>query len=244
MIEDTLSRRKFLSASLALSVGASLSSSANAYPKHFGLTWRQFAVQMKHLSQEYEAGRVTQEQLGWRGLHWLQMLDIKDKSFVRAVEQSYESGNDFWLWQRMLKFDTLNGGILNIDDSKTVQLHDHPGATGILRMISGEVEVWQYDLDDSEITSETDEQNQEQAHVKLKRVAHLLLRAGDTAVLTAKRGNIHALRSSTAESSMLDFFIPPYQKSQRSWYQPLDEDWENRTSLSCLAIPEHEFLQA
>jgi hypothetical protein len=43
---------------------------------------------------------------------------------------------------------------------------------------------------------------------------------------------------------MLDFFIPPYKRSQRSWYRPLDEDWFNRDKISCRKIPQDDYMDA
>jgi quercetin dioxygenase-like cupin family protein len=140
------------------------------------------------------------------------------------------------MWQRLIKEKNLNGGILTIERDQLVQLHDHPGATGILRIISGETEVWQFD----ELTQK---QNTD-GTAELALVSHEILKPGDMAVLNPESGNIHALRALSNECSMLDFFIPPYQRSQRSWYRPLDEDWFNRDKISCRKIPQDDYMDA
>ena len=233
----TFSRRQFLQTTLAASVSGLLSPVSLASIRNFTLSWQQFVDQMTYLADEYEAGRVVQQQVALRGVHWLQLLDTQDTGYRDAIEQSYESGNDLWLWQRMLKSSNLNGGILNIDSANLVQLHDHPGATGMMRILSGAAEVWQFDVD-------TFEQDVEPDEAVLRRVSHRVLRAGDTAMLNPDRGNIHALRAVTAECRMLDFFIPPYERKRRTWYQPLDDNWVSSPKIRCRAISQQAFGQA
>ena len=191
-------------------------------------------LRMRDLADEYEAGKITYDEVAQHGLAYLQALDIDDPSFSEAVEASYESGNEYWLWQRMLKKSNVNGGILNIDSSKLVQLHDHPGATGMLRIISGEAEVWHYDRIDTSKDGLTAE---------LKLTSRRLLKPGDTAFLTPEKGNIHALRSVTAECRMLDFFIPPYEQSLRTWFEPLDKSWQELQQFSAKCISQYELAR-
>jgi len=135
-----------------------------------------------------------------------------------------------------MKAENINGGILNIDNKQVVQLHDHPGATGMVRIISGEVEIWQFDNStDNAATQDINE---------LTRVSRNILRAGDVAVLTPDNGNIHALRSISKTCSMLDFFIPPYEKSQRNWFEPLEDNWFDKEKILCRRISQHVFMAA
>jgi hypothetical protein len=63
-------------------------------------------------------------------------------------------------------------------------------------------------------------------------------------VLTPQKGNIHALRAVSKQCRMLDFFIPPYQRSQRSWYVPLAENWFVEERVACRKIPQHAYTEA
>lgn len=107
----------------------------------------------------------------------------------------------------------------------------------MVRIISGEVEAWQFD----EIKQTA---GAEQGVAELTRVSRQILRPGDTAVLTPDKGNIHALRSISRGSRMLDFFIPPYKRSQRNWFEPLAENWFDMERLSCRKIPQHVYTKA
>lgn len=176
------------------------------------------------------------------GLRHLQQLDIGDSQFQQALEGAYETGNRYWLWQRMIKQQNINGGILNINSGQLVQLHDHPGATGLLRIIEGEAEVWQFDAVSQRRAGEVEAAaGDNQSIEQLIRVSHAVLKAGDTAVLTPEKGNIHALRSVSKECRMLDFFIPPYQRNQRSWYEPLVDDWFDKERIACRRIPQDAY---
>ncbi len=107
----------------------------------------------------------------------------------------------------------------------------------MVKIISGEAEIWQFDNVSNDKTSSGDV-------AELVRVSHNILRAGDMAVLTPERGNIHALRSVSNNCSMLDFFIPPYKRSQRSWFEPNIKNWFDKENIVCKKIPQHEYLAA
>lgn len=230
------SRRQLLltAASTALFPGVVAASSGVAKKR----SWPAFQQQMAQLADAGVSGGLDQKVIAERGMQYLKQLDIHSPEFKQAVAASYESGNRYWLWQRLIKGQNLNGGILNIDSDQLVQLHDHPGATGMIRIISGEVEAWQFD--------ETRQSRTDEARdvVELKRFSRHILKVGDTAVLTPDRGNVHALRSITKKCRMLDFFIPPYLRSERHWYEPLAGNWFEQKTITCKKIPQQAFARA
>ncbi len=231
-----ISRRRLLltAASVALVPGVVVASGSTAKK----LSWSAFQQQMGQLAGERVSDGLDQKAITERGMQYLKQLDIHSPEFKEAVETSYESGNRYWLWQRMIKGQNLNGGILNIDSDQLVQLHDHPGATGMVRVISGEVEAWQFD--------EVRQSRSDEARgvAELSSFSRHVLKAGDTAVLTPDRGNIHALRSITKECRMLDFFIPPYRRSERHWYEPLAENWFEQKTIVCKKISQQKYADA
>ena len=129
-------------------------------------SWLYFQAGMKNLAAAYTNRGIGQPEMAARGLQLLQQLDMADNAFQAAIFSSYESGNRFWLWQRLTKDAGINGGILNIEQTQDVPLHDHPGATGMIRMLEGEVEVWQYDRSDEAAGTMADGQ------VVLQRTGH------------------------------------------------------------------------
>ena len=202
------------------------------------MTWDSFVVQMKQLADADASGKTDSKSITEHGMRLLRQLRLDTAEFDAAVNEAYESGNQFWMWQRLLKEKHINGGILSIERERLVPLHDHPGANGMVRIISGVAEMWQYDV----VASSAGPDGNKIA--ELKRVSQRILRPGDTAVLTPETGNIHALKAVSKRCSMLDFFIPPYQRSRRSWYEPIDDDWFNRKSIICRSIPQHEYTMA
>jgi hypothetical protein len=190
---------------------------------------------MKALAAQYAAGSIRQPEVAQHGLELMRHLDISGESFIRAASESYESGNRFWLWQRLTRETELNGGILNIEKGQPVPLHDHPGATGMLQVLEGELEVWQFD------SLQGSASHRDKEHTVLQRVSRRILHPGDNASLSPNKGNIHALRAVSRECSMLDYFIPPYVRSARSWYEPEKPDWFNEDRIACRAVPENEF---
>lgn len=206
------------------------------------LGWSEFEQKMTELAEMQVMGRLDQQSLVERGIQYLLKLDVTSAEFAGAVAESFETGNRYWLWQRMMKQRNINGGILNISKQQLVQLHDHPGATGLLRIISGETEVWQFDQ--VARTGNKQKENENSDIEELVLVSHRVLKAGDSEALTPEKGNIHALRSLSNECRMLDFFIPPYQRNQRSWYEPLHNDWFDKDRIACRKIAQNDYTKA
>ena len=230
-----LNRRNFMLASLATTLLPGTVTAGMRVEKP--LSWMDYEDRMKHLALAYADRTVTQRDTAALGMQLLQQLNTDDNAFQAAVHSAYESGNRFWLWQRLTKDRGINGGILNIGQGQDVPLHDHPGATGMVRVLTGEVEVWQFDR-----SIMTVEESDGQA--ALERVTHRIMHPGDIAVLLPDSGNIHALRAHSRQCSMLDYFIPPYERSERTWYQPDDDNWHHKTRITCRCIAENDFYPA
>jgi len=226
-----INRRNFLLASLAsvLMPGAVIAGTRTDK----ALSWADFQIGMKQLASAYANRSISQTDMAARGARLLQQVDMADNEFIAAVNASYESGNPYWLWQRLTRESSIKGGLLTIEQSRDVPLHDHPGATGMVRILSGEVEVWQFDR--SAAVSKT------VGLAVLERVTHRVMRPGDIAVLSPDRGNIHALRARSKECSMLDYFIPPYRRSERTWYQPMGNAWHEELRITCRPVAENDF---
>jgi len=228
-----MKRRTFLmsTAALAASPWAFPSASFANGNARGGLSWPDFIEGMERLAAEHHQQRKSARQVQAEGIDFLKRLDVGSATFRDAVDQSYESGNRFWLWQRMAKQPKMLGGILTID-AEPVPLHDHPGAVGMVRILSGAATVWQYDR-----VSPPDGKGLS----VLKRTKKAVLKPGDIGVLGPHDGNIHALQATTTNCRMLDFFIPPYRRQNRSWYMPQNEAWHEQKEIVCRVVPESEF---
>ena len=236
---EMVTRRELLLAATAALLPVKVLASA----EQKNISWSEFRNQMTALATTAANRDFDQKAVAEHGMRYLKQLDIQSAEFKEAVDLSFETGNRYWLCQRMIKGQDINGGILNIDSDQLVQLHDHPGATGMVRIISGEVEAWQFDVltqDKGKIGKGTGGRDV----TELAQVSHRILKAGDMTVLTPEKGNIHALRAVSKQCRMLDFFIPPYQRSQRNWYVPLAENWFNEEKVACRKIPQHAYTDA
>jgi len=236
---EMFTRRELLLATAA----ALLPAKVLAIAGQNNISWSEFQNQMTALAVTAANRDFDQRVVAESGMRHLKQLDIQSDEFKEAVDVSFETGNRYWLWQRMIKGQDINGGILNIDSDQLVPLHDHPGATGMIRIISGAVEAWQFDVLTQDNGKKGKRSDGQDATV-LTRVSHRILKAGDMAVLTPDKGNIHALRAVSKQCRMLDFFIPPYQRSQRNWYVPLAENWFNEEKVACRKIPQHAYTDA
>lgn len=255
-VPDVISRRELLLAATALlsakvmASGAQHNGGGHGKAEQKSISWSEFQTQMTVLATAEVNHNIDQKTLAERGMQYLKQLDIHSAEFIDAVAASYETGNRYWLWQRMIKANNINGGILNIEHDQIVPLHDHPGATGMVRIISGETEVWLFDEvkggkgKTNKTKGSKSDDTSRQGVTELVRVAHRVLRPGDMALLTPEKGNIHALRAVSQQCSMLDFFIPPYKRSQRSWYEPLTNNWFDKERIVCQKIPQHAYTMA
>lgn len=241
---DMLSRRELLLAAASLVLLPRAGLAASKLQNSIG--WSDYRSLMNALAEANAGGSIDLQRITEHGLRYLKQLDITAADFKQAVDDSFETGNHFWFWQRMIKQKNLNGGILTIEADQMVQLHDHPGATGMVRIISGEAEVWLFDEMHDETAGDISlgVSKEQPQTVRLKQVSRRILSVGDTAVLTPSKGNIHALRSVSNECSMLDFFIPPYERSQRSWFEPLAQNWFDKKNILCHKISQHAYTEA
>ena len=106
-----LSRRQLLLATASAAL-LPLRSYAIAGTNNGKLDWQAFLSKMQQLAADQmnmQPGLTSQ-----RGIEYLKQLDVTGNEFHNAIDAAYESGNHYWLWQRMIKQHNINGGILNI----------------------------------------------------------------------------------------------------------------------------------
>ena len=99
-----------------------------------------------------------------------------------------------------------------------VPLHDHPGSSGALFLLSGSVEVVQYDHTNLHTQSNC------AGLALLHRTGHAVLAEKEVSIFGAQNGNIHGLNSKEKSSVMLNILLDPYPPGDRSWYIPIYTD--------------------
>ena len=119
-----------------------------------------------------------------------------------------------WRFLPLLDMPTLRAGVLTLFRFGPVPLHDHPGAYGMQRVLSGRVRVGCYEQG---VVSEESERL-----VWLARTAAHELSAGESSCYFPERGNLHELVSLSSRSVLLTMTIRPCREQERSWYFPVN----------------------
>lgn len=118
-----------------------------------------------------------------------------------------------WRYQTMVDSPRLRAGLLTLFRFAPIPLHDHPGACGAQRVLSGRVQIERYDHSAGA--------GQSPQVVWLERTAEEDLTSGGSACFHRGSGNLHRLESLTARSVLLSVMIRPHQDGERAWYFPV-----------------------
>ena len=118
-----------------------------------------------------------------------------------------------WRWYYLINTPLLQVGLITIYRFIPIPIHDHPGAYGVQRIISGKAHIRQY-----QHVSGIDP---EQAIVSLKKVSDCKFAKDESATFTPLSGNLHKLESLTPRCILLSIMVHPYKPHDRSWYFPV-----------------------
>jgi len=141
-------------------------------------------------------------------------LKLDDRKIVEYIDRYQNLNQDFPEIRRMYYERQFQVSLLDFEPGEEIPLHDHPDMTGVVYCTTGRIVVDHYDK-----LQET----AENGNPLLRFERHLEMAAGDTATLTATRGNIHML-SALQFTRMIDVFTPPYDRDRvrRSRYYDMD----------------------
>lgn len=135
-----------------------------------------------------------------------------------AGAQYSSSDHKPWLWQKLYQDTRIRIGLLTVYKRQPVPLHDHPGSSGALFLLTGSVEIDQYDH--MNLYSQSDCAGL----VLLHRTGNAVLTEREVSIFGVQHGNIHGLNSKTESSVMLNVLLEPYAPGDRSWYIPIYTD--------------------
>ena len=118
-------------------------------------------------------------------------------------------------WQNQPLIDTpqLRVGLLTVFRFSSIPLHDHPGACGLQKVLSGRIRVTHYD-------QESGLENSERV-VWLNRKAVREYAVGELAFYYRHSENLHEVTSVSTKSILLNMVVRPYDEKKRSWYFPV-----------------------
>ena len=151
-------------------------------------------------------------------------LDLSDPVIVEAYAHYADEVRGFPEITEIYEEPGFELATLEFEAGEAIDLHDHPGMTGVILCVSGQVEIENFDLL---------EEPSIDGNLLLVRSGSVVLTAGMSATLTSERGNIHALRA-TRFTQLLDVFTPPYNDdriARSRWYRRSAEHYLGRDEV-------------
>lgn len=143
------------------------------------------------------------------------LLDIPEyRSVIYAAIHARNSSRSTSC-QTLIANTSIRADILTVRRERPIPLHDHPGSSGILLVLSGSISVDQYDV----VCGQDDYDGK--TLVELRRVSCKELGLGGVSLFRGDWGNVHSVRALTEKSVILDIVTPPCRRQERSWFFPL-----------------------
>jgi len=111
----------------------------------------------------------------------------------------------------LLKTEQFSFGIFIIRKGMALPLHDHPGMTGIVKVLYGTLKVTSYKAKDGPLSME---EHSTLNRIPVTRLPDVTLTSSsDCQVLTPHVGNFHFVQSMGDDTAIFDILAPPYSDS-------------------------------
>lgn len=154
----------------------------------------------------------------------LQKLHVQD-AHIQGFVEDYQNRNPYFPEIRALHHEAqFEVSLIEFAKDELIPLHDHPDMTGVILCVEGRVKVEHYDKL---------EETSDNKRPLLQRERSLVMSNGDSAILTATRGNIHSLHAEKF-TRMIDVFTPPYNRDRvmcSRYYKLDDQPYQNRADV-------------
>ena len=121
--------------------------------------------------------------------------------------------NQPWNYHPLYNTSLLQVGLITLYRFIPIPLHDHPGAYGAQRVISGKVHIRQF--------HKPSDSEQKQSIVSLKTMTSHNLNKDESTTFQPDTANLHEMKSLSRHSILLSMMIHPCQPRERSWYFPM-----------------------
>jgi hypothetical protein len=126
--------------------------------------------------------------------------------------------NQPWGWEPLLNGPEISIGKLTVLGEQDIPLHDHPGSTGLLLVLAGQVTVRHYKMLES---SNTASPTQLPSPIELEQTGATILMTGQYSHFGPQLNNIHTLSAVDDSCILLDVLFSPYQLQQRTFFLPI-----------------------
>ncbi|MCY3838309.1 MAG: hypothetical protein OXH09_06650 [Gammaproteobacteria bacterium] len=212
-----ISRRTVIAMSgkmlLALAASGAVARAALAGESE-SVSWERFLELCHELSRSQFAPNWNQDTYTREIEGLVRRLKLDDRKIVEYIDRYRNLNLHFPEIRRMYHERQFQVSLLDFEPGEEIPLHDHPDMTGVVYCTTGWIVVDHYDKL---------QQTAENGNPLLRFERHLEMAPGDTATLTATRGNIHML-SALQFTRMIDVFTPPYDRDRvrRSRYYAMD----------------------
>ena len=202
----------------------SMGSQVELEPEELILSWEGLLDKVRNLSQVQFSPSWEQESYVYDVAECMRALDLNDPAIAALFENYLNRHQNFPEINTVHHETAFEVSILTFEPGETISLHDHPEMTGVIMCHSGEIQVDNYNL--------LLEESQSGNHL-IQRIGQEVMTAGSVATLTADRGNIHELKTSTF-TRMIDIFTPPYDDisiAASRWYEKDSETYQGSTDI-------------
>lgn len=187
-----------------------------------------------------------------------------DHDFVQREDSDSALGNPL-LYVQIYKDNNISVSVFILKKYSKIPLHDHPLMHGIIKVISGNLKIQSYSLEDTSHIKEKGDENfvcipndryyvdnnmllYDSMGTRVLRHSPKVLTENDScALLTPTKYNIHAVESHGGPSAFLDILAPPYNTAfgrftrQCSYFNLLETQTRSKPLLAKSIFPPDYF---
>ena len=178
------------------------------------VSWERFLELCHELSRSQFAQDWDQDAYTKEIERLVRRLKLDDQKIVEYIDRYRDQNQEFPEIRTMYYESQFMVSMLDFEPGEDIPLHDHPDMTGVVLCTTGQIVVDHYDRLPETAAN---------GNPLLRFERHLEMAPGDTAMLTATKGNIHALEAKQF-TRMIDVFTPPYnrERSRRARYYTMN----------------------
>jgi len=164
--------------------------------------------------------------------HYQSLIEFSWRQAMASRQQASVPCSDHpWGWVPMLDTPDVLVGTLTVFHDQPIPLHDHPGSTGLLLVLRGEVQIASYQPADTP-------DHAPRSPLALVQTAHDILAPGQFAHFGPSENNIHGMQAIDDDCVLLDVLFAPYPLHRRAFYFPVSDALADGTLyVSRLAKP-------
>ena len=147
-----------------------------------------------------------------------------NKNYVEALKKAKNKIiNKQHLISSVFKSDFLHVKLISMTPERSLPLHDHPGTSGSMMVISGRVHA---------IACEQEApRNGNQTRCLLKVVKNTTLYTGDSCCFTETQQNIHSFKALTERAVIIIAHVNPFATNQQSYFFPASPQQKLNTQI-------------